>query len=536
MREAPSNTVQHSGLGIDGRGVPAYVALNPMRRLFLLVCLIGFGTLPVRSAESLHWNRFRGPNGSGVANDFRPPVKIQADRPAWRVGVPPAHSSPVVWGGRLFLTGVDTNDRLATVALDARKGSVVWKKLLPPVELARVHKSGSRAASTPCVDARQVYAYFGSFGLVCYDHDGSEQWRKPIPTPKSLYGMSTSPVLHDGKVILVLDNDNNLKGSKLSRSKIVAFDCANGDVVWETARPYNRSGWSTPIVWKHQAGAELAVLGNGRAYGYDAGTGVERWYVSGFSRETIATPVIGNGRLHLSASRLGGSGEAEVDPLPFWEAVQPFDANGDGRISKDEISDDFTIPFRPELPIGHPGFGMPLPKDPKRRKQRQLGLFGWRDKNRDGVWTKEEFIKDMTMGRGRPRLVSLEAGGQGDITESHAAWNLHSGIPEIPSPIYHKNRLYLVRAGGLLTCVNGADGDIIYRERLGAPGQYSPSPVIANDHLYLVSARGMITVVKTGDQFNVVHQTDLKAPVPASPAMDQDTLYVRTATELVAFR
>ena len=84
--------------------------------------------------------------------------------------------------------------------------------------------------------------------------------------------------------------------------------------------------------------------------------------------------------------------------------------------------------------------------------------------------------------------------------------------------------------------MNAADGELIYRERLGASGQYSPSPVIANNLLYLVSARGVITVVKAGDEFEVEHQVDLKAAVPTTPAIDANTLYVRTEKELIAFR
>lgn len=487
------------------------------------------------AAESPHWNRFRGPNGSGVVNSFRPPGKIDPVHPAWKTAVPPAHSSPVLWDQRLFITGVD-RERLAVLGLNARTGKVLWKEHGPKVPLAKVHQASSHAASTPCVDAERVYAYFGSFGILCFDHHGRELWRREIPTPKSMYGMSTSPILHAGKLILVLDDDNSLKGSKLSRSKVIALDCQTGKQLWETARPYNRSGWSTPTIWQHQGRTELVVLGNGRAYGYDAKTGSERWYVNGFSRETIATPVIGNGRLYLSASRQGGVGDAEMDPLPFWEAVQPFDQNKDGKISTSEITKDFTIPFRPELPIGHPGYGMPLPQDPKRRRGLQKRLFDWRDTNKDGHWTKEEFIKDMMVGRGRPNLAAIEPGGRGNITESHTQWNLRRGIPEIPSPIYHQDRLYLVRAGGVLTCVNVNNGEIIYRERLGAAGQYSPSPIIANDLLYLVSSRGVISTVRTGDEFKVLHQADLKSPVPASPALDQDTIYIRTDKALMAYR
>ena len=120
--------------------------------------------------------------------------------------------------------------------------------------------------------------------------------------------------------------------------------------------------------------------------------------------------------------------------------MTPFDTNGNGAIEKEEITLDFTIPLRPELPIGHPGFGILLPSNPEQRKERQLGFFKWKDRNQDGVWTKEEFMQDMSVGRGRPILAAIRPGGSGDITDSHTEWNLRRGIPEIPSPIYYKER------------------------------------------------------------------------------------------------
>jgi len=501
----------------------------PMRPVCLLILMAS------AALNAAHWNQFRGPNGSGVANEFRPPIRIDPAKPAWKTAAPPSHSSPILWSERLFVTGVD-GDRLVIAALNASDGKLRWKTAAPEVELAKVHKAGSNAASSPCADGERVYAYFGSYGLICCDHDGKVAWKRPLSTPKSLYGMSTSPILHDGKLILALDNDLNIEGGKLSRSKIVAFDGETGEIVWETARPYNRSGWSTPAVWRHEHGVEIAALGSGRAYGYDAATGAEKWFVNGFSRETIATPVIGDGRLFLSAARLGGSGDAQVDPEPFWKAALQFDRNKDGRVGFNEITKDFTIPLRPELPPGHPGFGLPLPTDPDKRLQRQRGFFAWRDANKDGFWTHEEFVKDMLVGRGRPNLSAIKPGGRGDITESHTAWTLRSGVPEIPSPIFHDGRLHLARKGGILSCINADNGRQIYRERLNAGGQYSASPVIANDRLYLVSDRGVISVVKTGDRFELEHQADLKTPVPATPALDSTTIYVRTTEGIVAFR
>jgi outer membrane protein assembly factor BamB len=290
------------------------------------------------------------------------------------------------------------------------------------------------------------------------------------------------------------------------------------------------------MIWEHPGGTDLVVLGNGRVYGYEPATGEEKWYVNGFAREPIAVPVAGDGQLYVSVSMQGGRGDASLDPEPFWAAMLPFDRNGDGRIGRDEITEDFTLPFRPELPPGHPGFGLPLPQDPAARRSRQLSLFEWRDRDRDGFWTKDEFTADMSVGHGRPNLMAIQPGGNGDVTESHVSWNLTRGVPEIPSPVFHAGRLYLVRDGGILSCVHTESGEVIYRERLGAAGQYSASPVIANDHLYLVSGKGVLTVVKTGDTFKITHQTDLQAAVVATPAMDQRTLYLRTDAGLLAFR
>ncbi|MBC8472521.1 MAG: PQQ-binding-like beta-propeller repeat protein [Planctomycetes bacterium] len=502
----------------------------------IVSALLLLGACSVSSeAEPINWNQFRGPNGAGIAAGSKPPLKIVADQAVWKTPLPPGKSSPVLWKDRVFLTGVE-GDRLTTLALDANSGKVLWKRPAPEVPLERVHRANSVAASTPCVDEKHVYVYFGSYGLLCYDHEGLEKWKKPIPTPKSMYGVATSPILHGQRLILVLDDDADLPDSRLSRSKVIALDKTTGEPVWETPRPYNRGVWSSPMIWKHESGTDLVVPGNGRVYGYEPATGAEKWHVSGFSREPIAVPVAGNGQLYVSVSMQGGRGDVKLDPEPFWTAMLHFDRNGDGRIGRDEITKDFTSPFRPELPPGHPGFGRPLAEDPDRRRKQQNDLFDWRDKNKDGFWTKEEFTADMSVGRGQPNLSAILSGGRGDITESHVKWNLSSGIPEIPSPIFHSGRLYLLRSGGILSCIRTDTGEVIYRERLGASGQYAASPVIANDHLYLFSNRGVVTVVKCGDEFTVTHQAALDVNIAATPAMDQNSLYIRADDALTVYR
>lgn len=521
-------------LASSTRGSGCRTLQGGARRFGVILLASATGLLDGQAA-SQNWNQFRGPNGSGVAPGCEPPLRILADQAAWRTPLPSGHSSPVLWGDRVFMTGVEGR-RLTTLAMAARSGEILWSTLAPEVPLERMHTANNAASSTPCADETAVYVYFGSYGLLCYDHEGRERWKRAIPTPRSLYGVSTSPILYRERLLLVLDDDANLADSPLSRSKVLALDRATGALLWETPRPLNRSSWSTPMIWEHERGADLVVLGNGRAYGYDPGTGEERWWVNGFAREPISVPVAGGGQLFLSVSMQGGRGDLTLDPEPFWAAMLQFDRDADGRIGRSEVTHYFTLPFRPELPLEHPGFGMPLPDDSTRRRQRQQELFDGRDGNRDGFWTKEEFTDDMSVGYGRPNLMAIRPGGRGDISESHVNWSLQRGIPEIPSPIFHEGRLYLVRDGGLLSCVRADSGELVYRERLGASGQYKASPVIAGHHLYLCSGQGVLTIARLGDTFEITHQVDLGAAVSATPAMDPRTLYIRTEEALLAFR
>ena len=486
-------------------------------------------------AHVADWNQYRGPNGSGLAKDSQPPLNPSEKNLVWKTDVSPGFSAPALSAERIFLTGL-AKGRLVTFALDKATGKRLWQNQAPKVDLEKVHKASHPAASSALVCGERVFAYFGSYGLLCYDLDGEELWRKPIPTPKTLYGMSTSPIAHGELVIIVLDNDSNLPGSRLSQSEIVAFKQSNGEVAWEIPRPLHRSGWSTPMIWQHSHGTELVVLGNGRVSGYDMESGAQKWFVPGFSRETISTPVAEGDVLYVSSSKLGGGADIQPDPLPFWEAVIRFDKNGDGKLERKEMTGHFTFPIRPELPLGHPGYGIPLPDDPKRRQEQLDGMFRGVDRNRDRFWTKEEFIGNMRGGRGKPLLIAIRPGGQGDITDTHLEWELNRSIPEIPSPLHYNGLIYMVRNGGLLAAVNATDGKLLYRERINAPGQYSASPIGANGHVFLSSNRGVITTVKNDREFSIAHQHDLQDTIHATPAIDKNTLYVRTEKHLWAFR
>ena len=524
------NKLIHNFLELFPQGsVPVTMKL---KFTFLLVYTFVFAYGEKEDLPDL-WNEFRGPNGSGIRMDAKIGVPSMQEL-LWKTPLPFGLSCPVLSEDKIFLTGFKEG-LLLTIALDRMTGEIIWQRKAPEVEIEKFHASSSPATPTPFVEQNRLYVYFGSYGLLCYDHNGKELWKKPLSTPKSLYGTACSPIVYNEMLILVADDDANLPDSKVSRSKILAVNKKDGSTIWQRHRPFHRSGWSTPTIFEKIGGAELIVLGNGSLRGYSMPDGQEKWQVDGFSRETIARPMIGSGKVYGSGSRLGGSADLNTDPLPFWKAVIGFDRNGDGRLERREMTGHFTFPFRPQLPPGHPGYGLPLPKDSEAKRKRLDAMFGWIDKNRDGFWDKEEFLKNLTIGRGKPLLVAVKPGGAGNVTDSHIQWEFNKGIPEVPSPILYDDLIYMVSNGGVLTCLSAGGGQMVYRKRLPGLGQYVASPVVAGQNLIFVSEEGLLSVVRSGKEFKLLGQLNVKENIRVTPAVGRQNLYLRGDSHLWAF-
>ena len=112
-------------------------------------------------AHSDGWKQFRGPNGSGVAKESRPPVELDAAQLAWKTALPPGLSSPVLSGERVFLTGL-AKGRLVTIAINKADGKIAWQNQAPKVEFEKVHKANHPAAPSVLVGDKRVFTYFGS--------------------------------------------------------------------------------------------------------------------------------------------------------------------------------------------------------------------------------------------------------------------------------------------------------------------------------------------------------------------------------------
>ena len=451
-------------------------------------------------AGDTNWPRFRGPSGSGVADGEKPPIEFGPEKNVlWKVATPSGPSSPCVWGARIFLTAFDSG-KLWTLCLDRATGKELWRRDAGAEKIeAFMEGQGSPAASTPATDGERVVVYFGSCGLIAYDFEGKELWRHAMPVAETNndFGSGTSPILADGRVILVRD----LKAD----SAVLAVDAATGKQLWKTARPAMGTSYSTPIIWEHDGMKELIAPGGLAMKAYDLSNGAERWIVRDLPAVNCGSPVTGNGMLYFAGWSPAGSDA----PMPTFDDLLKADANGDGKISKEESEHTML-----------------------------KGFFTPNDTNKDGFITRDEW--DALIGylkSGKNRLVAVKSGGSGDITETHVAWEKKKGLPYVPSALLYRGNLFMVKDGGLASCFDAATGDAKYEQRrLGIEGSFYASPVAANGHIYLVNLAGKAATIAAGDKAEVIWRADFGERIAATPAIVDDTLYVRTESKLFAFK
>src|SRR5687767_14599318 len=202
-------------------------------------------SISAQAATTPAWPQFRGPNANGIAADSKPPEKFGPEENVlWKIDLPKSPSSPCIWGDNIFISTYD-QDRFQVRCYRRSDGENRWARGFAVPALEQFHaEEGSPAASTPATDGRRVVTYFGSFGLVCQDFNGTQLWTASMPPVKTAggFGSGTSPIIVGNKVILNRDQEGN--------SVIMAFDLETGRKVWETARPGAITSYGTPVVWK----------------------------------------------------------------------------------------------------------------------------------------------------------------------------------------------------------------------------------------------------------------------------------------------
>lgn len=194
--------------------------------------------------------------------------------------------------------------RWEVYCLNAANGEVIWKQT--PVEgkpSTSITPWNTYATETPVTDGERVYAYFGMTGVFCYDLNGKLLWKAKLgsyPTAMG-HGSGSSPVLDDGRLFVQCDNEE--------KSFLVALDAKTGAELWRTPRT-EKTGWSTPFVWKNKKRTEIVCIGSSRVRSYDPKTGKQLWELAGMAGQPKATPVASEDMLYVgTGGGPGGFGE-----------------------------------------------------------------------------------------------------------------------------------------------------------------------------------------------------------------------------------
>jgi outer membrane protein assembly factor BamB len=446
-----------------------------------LVCLI----LLDLSGLAADWPRFRGPNGSGVSEARNLPVEFGTGKNlTWKVEAPMGNSSPVTSGDRVFLTGYEGNRRLVW-CLDRKRGTRLWEGVLEATRVERKSEPNDAASSTAVTDGRHVYALFSGFGLVCYTMQGRERWRTPLEPFTQPHGMSSSPILADGAVIVVAD--------QITDSYIAAFALADGRLKWKTPRPNFVGGYSTPLVFH----AQVVAAGPAELAAYRPATGERLWSAPRMGVMPIGSPICEGDRIFVN--------NGAVPPFESLAKELKADLNGDGKLTPDEFPD--------------PSF-----KEAVLAIDRAYG-------NGDGAVDKAEWDGALKLMQTLNALVAVRVEGP----QPKERWRTTKSLPDVPSPLLYQNILYLLK-DGLLASVNPDDGTVLKHERLsGAEGRYFASPVAADGKVYTVSEGGKIAVVKDGSQWELLQVNDLGEQCYATPALADGQILIRTKRTLWAF-
>jgi len=343
--------------------------------VFPISAILVLTAAPARTVHAQHWQQFRGPQAGVAPDDPRlPDTWTTTENVAWRIDIPGrSWSSPIVWGDHVFVvTAVNTKapsqplnpvvtylarslggtmsgaditkptdeHRWTLYDIDVQTGRIRWERQIQAaLPQQPVHQKNSYASETPITDGERVYVYLGYAGLFTFDMNGAPVWSKPIDAPRMRTGWGTaaSPVLHDGRIYIVNDNEE--------RSFIAAFDARTGAQLWRTAREDERSNWSTPFVWQNEQRTEIVTTGTRKVRSYDT-NGNLLWELAGMTSIHAVTPVAGHGLLFVS------SGYFPDSPRPTY-AIRAG-ARGDISLKAGETSNEFIAWSNATLASAYP--------------------------------------------------------------------------------------------------------------------------------------------------------------------------------------
>ena len=291
--------------------------------LFFMPCLL----------LSENWPNWRGPSGDGISLEKGIPVKWSpTENIAWRVAIPgKGHSSPVVWGNKVFLTTcLPEKEQRLLLCLDQRTGKKLWQKVVLNSPLETIHPLNSRASGTPATDGQHVFVTFmkaddrkipapnvgtqrlitpGKIIVAAYDLDGEQKWKINVGDFISAHGFNTCPVLFEDLVIINGDHDGD--------AYLVALERKTGRERWRIERENKTRSYATPIIREIGGRTQMILSGSLCVASYDPHNGKRHWIVDGPTEQFVASMVYngeyvfvtaGYPERHILAIRPDGSG------------------------------------------------------------------------------------------------------------------------------------------------------------------------------------------------------------------------------------
>jgi outer membrane protein assembly factor BamB len=271
--------------------------------------------------ESLHfWPQWRGPFATGEAPHANPPLDWnETENVRWKIPIAyQGHSSPIIWGNRIFLTGtiaggdwlpvpeqppgahnnVDPKRalRFMVACIDLKNGNLIWEKTVRNAQPHQsTHESSNWASASPVTDGERVFAFFGSNGLYALDLNGSLIWEKDLGDMhvKHGHGEGASPALFGNTLVVNWDHEGD--------SFVVALDKRTGKERWRIPRDEPTS-WASPIIAQVDGKPQVIVSGTTAVRGYDLETGEVIWHCAGLSNNVVASPVFADGVLYAGSS------------------------------------------------------------------------------------------------------------------------------------------------------------------------------------------------------------------------------------------
>jgi outer membrane protein assembly factor BamB len=306
-----------------------------MSRLCAVLSLSFLWSLTMASAEE--WPGWRGPRGDGTSTETGVPLKWNdTENVRWKTPIPgTGHSSPIIWGDRVFVTTcLEKDQERMLLCLDRRDGKVLWQVEVLRAKLEGKHRLNSFSSSTPVTDGKHVWVTFLDIPTVrvyCYDFDGKKVWEKSPGEFRSVHGYCSSPILH--KNLLILNGDQDAKNSYL-----VAFDKNTGEEKWRVDRPNHTRSYCVPILIESKSKpgvTQLVMSGSKCVTSYDADTGKLLWINNGPTEQYVASLVFldetlflttGFPEYHLMGIDPGGTGDITKSKYIRWHI--PHSENG----------------------------------------------------------------------------------------------------------------------------------------------------------------------------------------------------------------